>query len=403
MKILMLGWELPPHNSGGLGVACYQMSKALATTGAAIDFVVPYDASNHTIDFMQVHGATNLAPYPAIAGAYDSWFPKNQIAPDTIGQPIRTLQAHYLRFVESFVGESRPDVIHAHDWLTMEAGLRAKQLTGAPLIVHVHATEFDRSGEHYGNPLVHDIERMGLHAADKIIAVSNITKKLIVEQYNIPANKIEVAYNAVESINSDVHTGDYQVNSYTYLEEMKRDGYVIVVTLGRLTVQKGLRYFLEAAARASSKHDKLLFVIAGSGEQRDELIMLAADLGIADRVFFTGFVRGKQWRDAYTIADIFVMSSVSEPFGLTALEAAAQDTAIVLSRQSGVGEVLQSVLRCNYWETDRLADQLVGIALSPSLSYELRKNVAREYARITWADIAKTCLGVYDAARRQLA
>ena len=386
----MLGWELPPHNSGGLGVACYNMSKALAAGGAGIEFVVPYDAAYHDISFMRVRGATHLSPRANGLGAYDS-------ASQTELAPIYSLQEKYTAFVENIVTDSSPDVIHAHDWLTMQAGIRAKQLSGAPLIVHVHATEFDRSGEHYGNPLVHEIEQNGLLIADKIIAVSQITKDSIVQQYGIPADKVEVVYNAADLDAQQVSV--YDVTSYTYLEAMRREGYTVVVTLGRLTVQKGLSYFLRAAARASERYDHLLFVIAGDGEQRNELIELAASLGIADRVLFTGFVRGKAWRDAYQVADIFVMSSVSEPFGLTALEAAAQDTALLLSRQSGAGEVLQSVLRFNYWETDRLADQLIAVAASSALSFELRKNVAKEYGRITWQDIAKQCLGIYRKVR----
>jgi glycosyltransferase involved in cell wall biosynthesis len=176
---------------------------------------------------------------------------------------------------------------------------------------------------------------------------------------------------------------------------MRREGYFVVVTVGRLTVQKGLKYLIRAAARASEKHHRLLFLIAGSGEQRDELISLAADLGISDKVFFTGFIRGKQWRDAYNVADIFVMSSVSEPFGLTALEAAHHDTALVLTKQSGVGEVVHSVLRYDYWDTDRLADEIVGVATSPALSYELRTNIRKEYMRISWQDVARNCFQLY--------
>lgn len=397
MRILMLGWELPPHNSGGLGVACYQMSKALAVEGATIDFVVPYSADHSDIDFMNIHAATSLLPLHSNGmGAYESDCRKC-VDPDECDhktlKSMRDIQRRYTQFVERLVKKHKPDVIHAHDWLTMEAGIRAKQVADVPLIVHVHATEFDRSGEHYGNPLVHEIEEMGLLMADRIIAVSNITKNIIVREYNIPPEKIEVVYNGLDLSSFDGHT--YDEKTYAYLEAMRRDGYTVVTTIGRLTVQKGLGYFMRAAARASEKYDRLLFLIVGNGEQRDELIKLSADLGISDKVFFTGFIRGKRWRDAYSVGDIFVMSSVSEPFGLTALEAAHHDSALVITKQSGVGEVLHSIMRYDYWDTDRLADELVGIATSHALAYELRVNVQNEYTRISWADVAKNCFYLY--------
>lgn len=393
----MLGWELPPHNSGGLGVACYHMSKALALQGAEIDFVVPYQASHPDADFMTIHSATPLSPLERYGlGAYDSnmLLDKNLTQADAGNlKDMRGVQKRYIQFVEELVKEKPPEAIHAHDWLTMEAGMRAKQLTDAPLIVHVHATEFDRSGEHNGNPVVHEIEQQALLMADRIIAVSNITKSIIVQQYNIPADKIEVIHNAIDVDGF----GDYQydLNTYKYLEALKSEGYTIVTTVTRFTIQKGLTHFLKAAAKASEKYDKLAFLLAGDGELRNELMQLSADLGIADKVFFTGFVRGKQWRDAYSVGDVFVMSSVSEPFGLTALEAAHHDSALVVTRQSGVGEVLHSIFRYDFWDVDRLADQIAGIATSPALADELKQNIKHEYARISWHDVAKQCLNLY--------
>lgn len=391
----MLGWELPPHNSGGLGVACYYMSKALADHGSTIDFVVPYEA-DHQIEFMKVHSATSLPPLHRNGmGAYDA--PCDQLdhagCNHAILGDIRAVQAQYAEYVENLVRKNRPEVIHAHDWLTIEAGMRAKMAARVPLIVHVHATEYDRSAEFFGNPLVHDIEQQGLLMADRIIAVSEITKQMIVDNYHIPADKIEVVHNAFDADSLGYYV--YDRGTYTYLETMKNDGYTVVTNIGRLTIQKGIKYFLHAAARASEKHDKLLFLIAGDGEQRDELIRLSADLGIADKVFFTGFIRGQKWRDAYSVGDIFVMSSVSEPFGLTALEAAAHDCAIMLSYQSGVGEVLDNVMRFNYWDIDRIADELVGIATSRALQIELKENVAKEYTRFSWRDAAHKITHVY--------
>ncbi len=398
MNILMLGWELPPHNSGGLGVACYHMSKALAIQGAAIDFVVPYTATHPDMEFMTIHAASPLGPLEryGLMGAYDSKY-LQQIGleeADAAGlTDMRGVQKRYVRYVERLVRRKKPDAIHAHDWLTMEAGMRAKELTDAPLIVHVHATEFDRSGEHYGNPLVHEIEQQGLLMADRIIAVSQLTKDIIVRRYGIPADKIEVVYNAIDV--ASLGTYDYDRATYKYLEALKEEGYTVVATITRLTIQKGLTHFLRAAARACEKYPKLVFLLAGDGEQRDELVRLSADLGIADKVFFTGFVRGKQWRDAYSVADIFVMSSVSEPFGITALEAAHYDAALVITRQSGVCEVLHNSMRYDFWDIDALADRMVGIAASPALAETLKENVRHEYTRISWNDVAKQCMQLY--------
>jgi len=401
MKILMLGWELPPHNSGGLGVACFHLSKAIAAQGTSIDFVVPYSAPHEDIDFMTVHNATKLSPLHKFGmGAYDSKFFMESVDRKSPGElrTIRDIQAQYGQFVEDFAKNNDFDAIHAHDWLTMEAGMRAKELTDKPLIVHVHATEFDRSGGNQGNPIVHEIEYQGLMMADRIFAVSAITKQIIIDKYNIPADKIEIAYNAIDTLSFDSNY-EYDRRTYRYLEGLKAEGYTVVSAVTRLTIQKGLGNLVRAMAKAIEKYDRLVLLLAGDGEQRDELIRLAADLGISDKVFITGFVRGKQWRDAYSVSDVFVLSSISEPFGLTALEAAHHDNALIITKQSGVGEVLHSIFRYDFWDTDRLADQLVGIATSPALKESLRTNVTKEYTRISWHDVARQCNDLYASFR----
>jgi glycogen synthase len=384
MKLLMLGWELPPHNSGGLGVACYHMAKAIAHRGVSIDFVVPYSADHPDTHFMRVLAATNVQP-----GKRQS----TELAYSMSYHDIKAVQRGYIGYVERYLEDETPDAIHAHDWLTMQAGVRAKEICGAPLIVHVHATEFDRSGSEAGNPLIHEIEYNGLMMADRILAVSNITKQMIVHRYGIPADKVEVVHNALD-VASLPHY-DYDRRTYNYLESLRDEGYTVVTTITRFTVQKGLTHLMRAAARASERYDRLVFLFAGDGEQRDELIELASELGISDKVYFTGFVRGKQWRDAYNVSDIFVMSSVSEPFGLTALEAAHHDTALIISKQSGVGEVLHGIFRYDFWDIDRLADQMIGIATSPALSSSLRIAAKSEYVKISWHDVAEKCLRAY--------
>jgi len=394
MNILMLGWELPPHNSGGLGVACYQISKALAQSGASIDFVLPYQAEHSEVNFMKIHAATSHPPLKHYGmGAYDDVTASIQADGSSA---IRKVQAQYVAFIEKHLSnelQTSYGAIHMHDWLTFEAGIKAKELTGKPLIAHVHATEFDRAGGDWGNPLVHEIEQQGLEMADRIIAVSNLTKQLIVQRYSIPADKIEVVHNALDI---DALSGyEYDARTYGYLEELKRQGYTVVTTVTRFTIQKGLVHFLRAAARASERYEKLVFLLVGDGEQRDELLRLSAELGIADKVFFTGFVRGKQWRDAFSVADVFVMSSVSEPFGITALEAAHHDNAIILTKQSGASEVLKSVFTYDFWDIDALADRLVGIAASPGLEKMLQTNVQAEYRQLSWHKIAEQCLLMY--------
>lgn len=399
MKILMLGWELPPHNSGGLGVACYYLSKSLAEQGASIDFVVPYTAEHPASQFMQIHAVTRMSPLERTnLGVYDS--SRSVLSRDLPDAPgiegdIRGVQRQYVTYVEHFVESHDVDVIHAHDWLTMEAGIRAKELTGKPLFIHVHATEFDRSGQLSGNPIVHEIEQTALLMADRIFAVSNITKSIIVHNYGIPAHKVEVVHNGFDPRSLDAKYRYDDDATYRYLESLKQEGYTIVSAVTRFTVQKGLTHLLHAAAKVLSQYDKVVFLLAGDGEQRDELIDLAARLGISDRVVFTGFVRGRKWRDAYSVADAFVMSSVSEPFGLTALEAAHHDTALLISKQSGVGEILQSIFRFDFWDTDLLADQILGIATSPALKHKLQHDVKAEYANISWSDVAQQCLRQY--------
>jgi glycosyltransferase involved in cell wall biosynthesis len=395
MKILMLGWELPPHNSGGLGVACYYLSKALASAGVDIDFVVPYHAK-HDISHMRVIPAVKIDPLMKWGGAYMSATITEKKHEPRRKQlmSMRDVQKEYCRFIRGHLAKNKPDAVHAHDWLTFEAGMVAKQEFGLPFIAHVHATEFDRSGGR-GNELVHEIEREALLCADEIMAVSQLTKDILVRKYGIPADKIHVSYNGFDAT-AYLDGYKYASDEYKYIEEMKRRGYLVVGTVGRFTVQKGMINMVRAAARALSINPKLLFVLAGDGEQRDELLALTASLGISKNVIFTGFVRGKEHRDVYSLIDVFVMSSVSEPFGLTALEAAHHGDALVLTKQSGVGEVIRNALKYDFWDEDRLADDLVGISKSPALLATLREAAGREYLKISWKDVAKKCIDVYN-------
>lgn len=395
MKILMLGWELPPYNSGGLGVACYQMCKKLASDGVDIDFVLPY-APKKQLSFMRLKAALPIdgQTFISLSGAYDSFCYDcdTRSCAHVCPSDLRGRQHRYGLYVEQLVKQNNYDAIHAHDWLTFEAGVRAKQMTGRPLIAHVHATEFDRAGSSRGNNLVHEIEQHALLMADCVVAISNYTKELLIREYNIPANKIAVVHNSIDLESF----GSLEVdNAYRYLEVMKQHGYKVVVSLSRLTIQKGVYHLLTAARRVIEQNPKILFLIAGDGDMRNELIATSAEFGIADNVVFTGFVRGKQWRDAYAIGDMFVMPSVSEPFGLTALEAANYHNAILLSKQSGVGEILNCVMRFDFWDAEKLANTILAVAEHNALRTMLADGAKSEVERLSWQSATQKLLNIY--------
>lgn len=394
----MLGWELPPHNSGGLGVACYQLCKALAKKGADIEFVVPYQAE-HAIDFMKVtaaqpSGVTTVLP---AGNAYESY---KYIYADGHSELIDIFgqQQLYEHAVDTLAKQRGDEfeVIHAHDWLTFRAALRAKQQTGLPLVVHLHSIERDRAGGQAGNPLVREIESLALLMADRIITVSQHTKDMIVEDYDIPADKIEVVHN---SIDQEMLTALDDTNTYAYLTELKKQGYRVVVNIGRLTVQKNLVNLLYAAKAVIDKVPKTIFLIVGSGEQYFELISLAGELGITKNVLFAGFQRGKRWRDSYAIADLFVMPSISEPFGLTALEAIGYGTPVLMSKQSGVAEVITNSLKVNFWDVHGMADKIAAVMQNDSLRDELHRNSLREYSKLSWEKSADKLFDVYQHHR----
>lgn len=393
MKVLMLGWELPPHNSGGLGVACYQLCKALSNQNIDIDFILPYTA-DHGIDFMKIHAAhpQGVAAILKSGIAYDS---QRYIYADGHEElvTLHDQQAMYEVAVGRMVKGMEFDVIHAHDWLTFRAGLRAKQLTGKPLIAHVHSIESDRSGIiKGGNPLVREIEGMGLLMADRVVAVSQLTKDSIIREYDIPADKIDVVHN---SIDLDMVEPLALDSAHVYLEKMRSLGYRVVVNIGRLTIQKGLTNLLQAAKLVIDREPKTLFLIVGSGEQYSELVELAAELGISRNVIFTGFQRGKNWRDSFAVGDLFVMPSVSEPFGLTPLEAAGYGTPSLISKQSGVAEVFDNCLKIDFWDVDEMANQITAVVRNDGLRDELHANALKEYERLSWRPAAQKLVACY--------
>jgi glycogen(starch) synthase len=387
----MLGWELPPHNSGGLGVACYNLCKALAKRDIDIEFILPYQA-DHGIDFMRVTAASPQDVQAILRSgiAYDSI---KYILSDgtTVDYNIFDQQQLYEQAVGRIAALQQYDIIHAHDWLTFRAGLRAKEVLGCPIVLHVHSIEPDRAGGQVGNPLVRDIEATAFFAADRIIAVSDFTRQAIVREYGIPLDKIEVVHNSIEQ--SDIVPLDYNLaTTYQYLAALRAQGYRVVTNVGRLTIQKGLPNLLHAAKIVVAHHPKTMFLIVGSGEQYRELLELAAELGIAKHVIFTDFQRGKPWRDAFAIADLFVLPSVSEPFGLTPLEAIGYGTPALISKQSGVSEVLRHVLKVDYWDVHEMANQIISVMQNDPLRDELLAGSSRELAALSWGQAAdKVC------------
>lgn len=400
----MLGWELPPHHTGGMGVVCYQMCKALAQTGVDIEFILPYTAEFSNIDFMKINpalpeGVTEVLG-SAAGGTYDSqYFEYVSANGEKRGVHMAEHQSSYAAYVARLVRLKEYDVIHAHDWLTVRAGIAAKQISGKPLFVHVHATEYDRAGGGYGNPLVREIEYIGFHMADKIFAISQATKDTIVREYGVDPAKIVIVHNAMELEPHELYE-DTSVPTFRYLQQVQSAGYRVVLSAGRLTLQKGLTNLLRAFQKVVATRPKSLLLVVGSGEQYEELIELAASLGMSGNVLFTGRVdgTGKAWRDAFRVANLFVMPSISEPFGLTPFEALFQHTPALISKQSGVSEVLSHVLKVDNWDVDEMANKILGVLDSTDLETTLAENGHKEVIEQSWTQSVHKILEHYHLA-----
>ena len=387
----MLGWELPPNNSGGLGVACLQLSKALANAGADIEFVLPH-YHEPKYDFMRVTSALKHGVRAVVtAKAYDSY---RYLLDDGnfFEVNIHDQQAAYAQMVGRLAESIEFDVIHAHDWLTFRAALLARERKNKPLILHVHSVERDRAGGELGNPFVREIEATSMLLADHVIAVSERTRQMIIEDYHIPPDKIEVVHNSIDA--ADMEPLD-EHNAYNYLFDLKQDGWKVVANVGRLTIQKGLPHLISAASSVVEHCPKTIFLFVGDGDQRDELLELAAENGIAKNTLFVGFQRGKAWRDAFAVADLFVMPSVSEPFGLTPFEAAGYGTSSLISKQSGIAEVFKNCLKVDFWDEHQMANKIVGVLKNQALQDVLTENAWQEYQELSWSHAADAIMERY--------
>ncbi len=390
IKVLMFGWEFPPFNSGGLGVACLGLTKALAKQGVQITFVLPRKFDVHA-DFMQFLYATqlknsNLFLEKLITYTTLTLYKQNSVKNTSPFASLLEEVKNYGELAREIAETEEFDIIHAHDWLTFPAAIAAKEVSGKPLITHIHATEFDRTGTVYGNREVYDIEKLGMEHADRVIPVSNYTKELIVNHYGISPSKISVIHNGVESPNTDTLEQE--------ILDLKTHN-KIVLFVGRLTLQKGPDYFIRAAQKVLMYEPNVVFVMVGSGDMKEKLIHDSVALGISDKVIFTGFLRDANLKQLYKSADLFVMPSVSEPFGIAGLESAINGTPILVSKQSGVSEVLTHALKVDFWDIDEMTNKIVAVLTHESLKATLKSNSTQESETITWEEAAKKMKAVY--------
>jgi glycosyltransferase involved in cell wall biosynthesis len=417
MRVLMLGWEFPPFISGGLGTACFGITKALSDKNVEILFVLPKIKSPDRQSHVEMISASEI---PIPKGSLETGYFLNQIEFHTIDSIIRPYmnQLEYRRLTtesrnvtekdefcvlsgdygadlvfESYkfgqvVGrvarDRKFDIIHGHDWLTALAGIEAKRISGSPFIYHVHALEFDRSGENIDQN-IYDIERLGMQYADHIIAVSNYTKNMITNRYGISPEKITVVHNAVnreERASMEI--------------PIKRKGEKIVLFLGRVTFQKGPDYFIEAASIVLKHLPNVNFIMAGTGDMWPAMIERVAQLGMGKRFHFLGFISGVQIEQIFAMSDLYVMPSISEPFGIAPLEAMLHDVPVIISNQSGVSEILNNVLKVDFWDTRELANKIISVLSYPALSDELVSSSRESLRTIHWEDTAKKIISVYN-------
>ena len=423
----MFGWEFPPHIAGGLGTACYGMTRGLARNGVEVVFVMPRAYGDEDQRFVRVvnasdvetigtrdhefseellekvsfiHIDSNMLPYisPEEYAAYHDEFVRSGRTHEwtdvwkqrytfsgKYGANLMEEVARYAMVAAQVAKdlEGQFDVIHAHDWLTYFAGIAAKRVSGKPLVVHMHATEVDRSGENI-NRRVYAIEKAGMQAADRVIAVSELTRRIVIGKYGILADKVVTVHNAVRFGESEEAAPERAVKDK------------VVTFLGRITYQKGPDYFVEAAAKVLQRVSDVRFVMAGSGDLMNHVVRRVAQLGIADRFHFTGFLKGGEVQRMFRLSDVYVMPSVSEPFGISPLEAMRSGVPVIISRQSGVAEVLDYAIKVNYWDVDALADAIYGLLTYPALGRMFASKGLEEVTGLKWTNAAAKIKTVYE-------
>jgi glycosyltransferase involved in cell wall biosynthesis len=424
MRVLMFGWEFPPHISGGLGTASYGLTKGMATMDdLEVIFVVPKAWGDEDQKTVRLVGANKVPVafkkifYKGTRTAIEKIEVSSKIVPYTdpedFWKKIRSEVTGHKLFVQTnnkgmvdFSGkygdnlldeiykysivasviaeENDFDIIHAHDWLAYPAGIAAMEVSGKPLVIHVHATDFDRSGGNV-NPEVYRIEKRGMDAASKIITVSNLTRDIVINKYNIHPDKVETVYNAVEHVEL---TEKIVVN--------KGFDEKVVTFLGRITLQKGPEYFIEAAYKVLKVMNNVRFVMAGSGDMMERMMRRAASLKITDRFHFTGFLKGMDVYTMLAMSDVYIMPSVSEPFGISPLEAMQSNVPVIISKQSGVAEILTHAVKTDFWDIDAMADAIYGILNYPALASMFIKNGKEEVVRLKWDNSARHVRDIYE-------
>lgn len=426
MRVLMFGWEFPPHIAGGLGTACYGIVKGLAYNGVQTLFVMPSASGDEDQSAARIISASDV-PVESVGSTVDEFLDKVKfvrigsnmipyVDPEEFHEMVeseRRLQsenlakcigtkfrfsgrygsnlmeevAHYAMVGGTIAMEHKDefDIIHAHDWLTYLAGIAAKELTGKPLVVHVHATSFDRGTEDQIDSRVYDIEKRGMMAADKVIAVSDLTRNIVINKYGIDPEKVVTVHNAV----------DFSGRENVKVERGVRDK--VVTFLGRITFQKGPEYFIEAAAKVLKRTDGVRFVMAGSGDMMNRCIRYVAKLGISDRFHFTGFLRGAEVQKMFAMSDVYIMPSVSEPFGISPLEAMRSGVPAVISNQSGAAEVLKYAFKVDFWDVDAMADDIYALLKYPALADFAAREGYDEVNRLKWNIATAKLKNIYES------
>ena len=426
MRVLMFGWEFPPHIAGGLGTACYGIVKGLAYNGVQTLFVmpsasgdedqsaakiinasdVPVESFDSTVDeFLDkvkfVRIGSNMIPYVDPEEFHEMVESERRLQSENLTKCIGTKfrfsgrygsnlmeeVAHYAMVGGTIAMEHKDefDISHAHDWLTYLAGIAAKELTGKPLVVHVHATSFDRGTEDQIDSRVYDIEKRGMMAADKVIAVSDLTRNIVINKYGIDPEKVVTVHNAV----------DFSGRENVKVERGVRDK--VVTFLGRITFQKGPEYFIEAAAKVLKRTKGVRFVMAGSGDMMNRCIRHVAKLGISDRFHFTGFLRGAEVQKMFAMSDVYIMPSVSEPFGISPLEAMRSNVPAIISNQSGAAEVLKYAFKVDFWDVDAMADDIYALLKYPALADFAAREGYEEVNRLKWNIATAKLKNIYES------
>jgi len=395
LRVLMFGWEFPPYKSGGLGTACYHLTKGLARNDVNITFVMPVAPDSAQADFVNLVGTSSIAKnvnIKPIKSTLTAYMSSDEYAEHYItcqgkqvyGKQLLLEVKRYAAIAKTLAKKHHHDVIHAHDWMTFEAAINAKKTSKKPLIVHMHATEFDRTG---GNPdpRISHLEWLGLTHADRIITNSHFSKQNIVKHYQIPPEHIDVVHWGMEEADIPRH------------EQALRDENVVLF-LGRVTLQKGPDYFVNVAKHVLDYEPNTKFVMVGTGDMLPRCINRAAELDISNNMVFTGKLSGDDVNRAFQSADVYVMPSVSEPFGLVALESLKNGTPAIISKQSGVSEVLSHVLKIDFWDTREMTNKIVSVLRNPALKQQLQEESAREIKQFNLDKPALAVKHIYEEA-----